>query len=78
MARFKWALIAVGAVLLVLFISRLRMSPEKWKAYDYQSAVEATCGKAMSDSALGSERRMTRAACDELMEEAKKRIRDAP
>ncbi|QRR09744.1 hypothetical protein FPJ27_26305 [Burkholderia sp. MS455] len=65
---FVTMLIVVGAT----------MSPERSAAYDQQARVEAACDQMIADSALGSERRMTRHMCDLMKEKAAEDIRKSP
>ncbi|MDN7489636.1 MULTISPECIES: hypothetical protein [Burkholderia] len=64
--------------LTVLLIVGATMSPERSAAYDQQARVEAACDQMIADSALGSERRMTRQMCDLMKEKAAEDIRKSP
>jgi len=57
----------VGIFLLMLVIGA-SVSPEESKRMAKEKQLEDICGKAMADSALGAERRMTREICDATRE----------
>jgi hypothetical protein len=61
---------AVGLFLLMLAIGA-SISPEESKRMAKEKHLEEICDKAMADSALGSERRMTRQVCESAKEQLK-------
>lgn len=66
--------IVVGGFLLMLVIGA-SVSPEKAAQYQHEAAVEDFCKKAMEDAAPGSEKRTTRAMCEEMNRQMKERYK---
>lgn len=60
----------VGIFLLMLVIGA-SISPAERERMAKEKQVDEFCDKAMADSALGAERRMTRNICDELKAKVK-------
>ncbi len=60
----------VGLFLLMLVIGA-SVSPESAKRMAKEKQLDEICEKAMADSALGAERRMTRQICDETRQRIK-------
>ncbi len=75
MKVLKFIAIAVAAVFGLLLIFGMTMSPEKSRLYDKQAQAEKMCDNMMSDSSLGTERRMTRDICDKLKAQIAEEIR---
>jgi hypothetical protein len=75
MQALKWIVGIVGGGFILLMVFGLSMSPERSALYDQERRVKEACEQMLSDSALGTERRMTRAMCDKMKAdiEAKKR-----
>lgn len=55
----------VVALFLLMLVIGASVSPESAKRMAKEKQLDEICGKAMEDSALGAERRMTRQICDE-------------
>lgn len=55
----------VGLFILMMIIGS-NVSPEKAALYQKEDRINETCDKMMSDSAPGSDRRMTRQVCDDM------------
>lgn len=76
MQALKWLVgIVGGGFIAIMVFGMLTMSPERSALYEQEQRIKTACGEMMSDSALGNERRMTRAICDQMKSEleAKKR-----
>ncbi len=57
--------VPIGLFLLMLVIGA-NVSPQKATQWEKEKRADAMCDQLMSDSALGDERRMTRAICDRV------------
>lgn len=64
--------IVAGGLALILVIGAMLSTPESRARRERLEQIDAFCGKAMSDAALGSERRYTREMCDQLRERAQR------
>jgi hypothetical protein len=62
-----WTLATVAGIFILMMIyGAVTMTPEKSAWYDKKDRAEKMCDQMIGDSALGSERRMTRDICDKL------------
>lgn len=73
----KKFMLVVGALVLgsivLLLAAGLSVTPEQERKYNAQRELERVCDEMMSDSALGSERRMTRQMCQGAREHLQRR-----
>jgi len=69
-----WILgVVVGGFAFIMIVGTMLRTPESDARRDRQEEINALCDRAMSDAALGQERRNTRAICDDLKARAAKK-----
>lgn len=67
-----YAIAGVIGLFVIMLIIGAMTPEEKRRQYEHEATVERECDKMMADSALGSERRMTREICDRMKADLKK------
>lgn len=66
MKTMAWIGGALVVLLGITIVGSCNMSPELSAWHDQKSRIESFCDQQMEDSALGRERRQTRAVCEEM------------
>lgn len=77
-AKVHWLVwvigLPVGIFVLMMVYFAITTSPQKAALMDKRDRIEEACEKMMSDSALGTERRTTRAMCDQMKADVQREI----